>query len=559
MKDLWRLLKLFGPYRRWLVAGILLSTGVVLANVALLALAGWFITGMALAGLGLGTINYFTPAAAIRGLAIVRSVGRYGERLVTHEATLRLLTRLRSWFYTQLEPLAPARLQHYHSGDLLSRMRADIDTLEHFYLQVVVPCAAAVLCALVMTAYLLHLNITVALALLAGLLLVGVALPLAAGRLGAAAGTQAVNRYSDLRAALADAVRGMAELHVYQALTRQATHIRDLGTTLVAAQRRMACIDAIGDAAAALATRITLWLALVMVIPLVTADTLGGPQLVLIAFFVLAAFEAVSPLPQAFARLGETRAAARRLFELVDAEPAVTDPHEEAPEPAAFSIDFHGVTLRYSDSAAAALDGVNLHVDAGECVGIVGTSGSGKTSLFNLLLRFHDFETGRIEIGGESIRAWRGATLRRWCAVVDQRTHLFNTSIRDNLRLAAPQADDNHLWQVLRQVALADEVAAMPQQLDTVLGETGTRLSGGQARRLAIARALLKNAPILLLDEPTEGLDAESERRVLQSLATVMHGHTTLLISHRLQALQQVDRVVCIKAGKNLAMSAESI
>lgn len=550
MRELLRLLRLFRPYRRWMLAGIALSAGVILANVALLSLAGWFITGMAIAGLGLGTINYFTPAAGIRALAIARAFGRYGERLVTHEATLHVLSELRVWFYEHLEPLAPARLQFYRGGDLLSRIRADIDTLDNFYLRVLAPSVAAALGVVLMVGFMALFSVQVALVDLAGLLIAGVALPLLAQRLGGPPGERAVARRAELRSAVADSVRGLGELRVYQATGRQAAHIQRLSHDLIAHQRRQAGINALSSALSGLVSRLSLWFALLLAIALVAGHHLTGPDLVMIAFFVLASFEGVTALPLAFQTLGETVAAARRIFEIVDAEPVVTDPSHEVEMPRHFDLRVEGLRMRYGQDGAWALNGINLTVPAGGRAAIVGPTGSGKTSLFNVLLRFWAYQEGAIEIGGRSLHEFSGETIRRCCAVVTQQTHLFNSSIRQNLLLARSNATADELHQVLRQAHVFEEVMAFPDGLDTVVGETGMRLSGGQARRVAIARALLKNAPILLLDEPTEGLDAGAEQAILEALEALMVGRTTLLATHRPQALRYVDHVVVLHQGR---------
>lgn len=556
MKDLWRLLTLFRPYRRWMLAGIALSTGVILANVALLALAGWFIAAMAAVGLGMGTINYFTPAAGIRTLAILRALGRYGERLVTHEATLHVLAKLRVWFYEHLEPLAPARLQFYRGGDLLSRIRADIDTLDNFYLRVLAPSAAAALSVLLMTGFMMVFSVHIALVDLVGLLLAGIALPLLAQYLGGPPGALAVARRAELRSAVADSVRGLGELKVYQATQRQAAHIHRLTHDLITQQRRQAWINGLSSALSGLVTRLSLWIALVLAIPLVVAQRLSGPDLPMIAFFVLSSFEAVATLPLAFQTLGETMAAARRIFDIIDAVPAVADPPHEVTMPLHFDLRFEGVRMRYGGDNAWALDGIDLIVPAGGRVAIVGPTGSGKTSLFNVLLRFWAYQEGTINMGGQPLRGFSGETLRSCCAVVAQQTHLFNGTIRQNLLLARPHGTPAELQQALRQAHVYEEIMAFPDGLDTVVGETGMRLSGGQARRVAIARALLKDAPILLLDEPTEGLDAGAEQAVLDALQTLMANRTTLLITHRPQALRYVDYVVVLHHGRVVEQGA---
>lgn len=559
MRDLLRLLRLFRRYASWMLAGIALSTAVVIANVGLLALAGWFIAAMALAGLGGPGVEYFAPAAGIRALAILRSGGRYGERLVTHEATFRLIARLRAWFYAHLEPLAPARLQHYRGGDLLSRIRADIDTLDNLYLRVVAPSVAALVAMVAMVAFLTLFSRPVALADGLGLLLAGVALPLLTQRLGRTPGRRAVALRSDLRAATSDTIRGLGELMVCRADAAQRGRVAALGAELVAAGRRQAIVAAGSSALSGLCAQLTMGAALVLVVPLVANKTLPGPDLAMIALFVLASFEAVAALPLAFQTLGETLAAARRIFEIVDAAPAVIEPPAPADVPTRFDLRIEGLRMRYAEDAPWALDRLDLVVPQGGSLGLVGPSGSGKTTLLNVLLRFWDYQEGRVAIGGVPLRALGGESVRGLCAVVAQQTHLFNTSVRANLLLARPDAGEAELHAALRDAALLDEILAMPDGLDTWVGETGTRLSGGQARRLAIARAFLKDAPLLVFDEPTEGLDPVSERLVLAAMATLMRGKTTLLITHHAPALRLVDTVVALRRGRRVSGNGPTV
>ena len=549
MRDALRLLLLFRPYAGWMAAGVAVNVAVVLANVALLAVSGWFITAMGLAGLGVMTLNYFTPAAAIRGLAVLRTVGRYVERLVTHEATFRLIAGLRVWFYRHLELLAPARLQHYRGGDLLSRIRADIDSLDNLYLRVVAPTAAALVSSAALVWFMARFSGRIALLDAAALLAAGVALPLAAQRLGRGPGARAVAIRAGLRSTVADGVRGLGELEVCGAVTAHAAGVAAGGRALAGEGRRLARLGATSTALSGLAAQLALWGALVLAIPLVRSGGLSGPELAMVALFVLASFEAVAPLPLAFGALGETLAAARRIFEVVDAVPAVHDPVRPAPAPRRFDIRIRGLRMRYREDGPWTLDGVDFDVQQGRSIGIVGPSGAGKTSLLNVLLRFWDYQEGSVEIGGVALRALDGATVRNLCAVVAQDTHLFNASVRDNLLLARPDASTDDLRAALRDAGMLAEIEALPRGLDTPVGEAGTRFSGGQARRIAIARALLKDAPILVLDEPTEGLDAASERAVLLALDRLMVGRTTLLVTHRPHALRHVDAVLRLERG----------
>ena len=532
------------------MGGIALNVAVILANVGLLALSGWFITAMALYGLGGVPIEYFAPAAAIRGLAVLRTGGRYLERLVTHEATFRLLAALRAWFYASLEPLAPARLQQHRGGDLLSRIRSDIDSLDNLYLRVVAPTAAAMVSALLLTAFLALFSTSAALILAICLVGSGLVLPLATQRLGQEPGRRVVTIRAELRSVISDTVRGLGELLVDEGISRKEAEIAALTRALVGEQRRQARLGIVSTALSGLVAALALCGALVVAIPLVRDGRLSGPELTMTAFFMMASFEAVAPLPAAFQALGETLAAARRIFILIDAKPEVAEPLQEAAMPQRFDIRIRNLRMRYAADGPWALDGVDLDLPQGHRLGIVGASGSGKTSLFNVLLRFWDHAAGDVTIDGISVRELRGETLRAMCSVVAQQTHLFNTSIRENLRLARPDATDPELLDVLRRAHLEDDIAALPDGLATLVGENGARFSGGQARRLAIARALLKDAPILLLDEPTEGLDAASERAVLDGLRTLMHGRTTLLITHRPQALRDMDEVIALDHGR---------
>ena len=549
MRNFLRLLSLCRSCARWMAAGIALNVLVVLSNVGLLALSGWFIASMALAGTGAIRIEYFAPAAAIRGLAMLRTTGRYLERLVTHEATFRLLAELRVWFYERLEPLAPARLQLHRGGDLLSRIRSDIDSLDTLYLRVVAPGAAASVCVVVLVGFLAFYSVSTACMLAASLVASGAVLPLAAWHLGRRPGRRAVETRAELRVVVSETVQGLGELLLAQAARRQGEAVGRLGRALAGQQRRQVRLGCLASALSELAAQLTLWGALVVMIPLVRAGSLPGPDLAMAALYVLASFEAVAPLPGAFIALGETLAAAHRIFALVDAAPAVNPPVVEAPRPQRFDICIRDLRMRYADDAPWALDGLDLDVAQGEAIGIVGASGSGKTSLLNVLLRFWEFE-GQVTIGGVKLRDLSSETARGLFSVVSQQTHLFNASVRDNLKLARPDASDAELMDALQAAHLSDDIGALPDGLGTLAGENGARFSGGQARRLSIARALLKDAPILLLDEPTEGLDAASEGAVLDALARLMKGRTTLLITHRPQALRVVGKVVSLRCGR---------
>ncbi|ODV25530.1 MAG: thiol reductant ABC exporter subunit CydC [Rhodanobacter sp. SCN 68-63] len=534
--DLRRLAVLFRPYAGWVAGGCLLALAALLANVGLLAVSGHFIASMALAGAAGVVFNFFTPAALIRAFALVRTGGRYLERLVTHEATFRLLAQLRVWFYERLEPLAPARLQTLRATDLLSRIQADIDTLNQVYLRLFVPLVVAALASVVILAVMALFSVPVALGTALLLSVAGVWLPRWLQRRGAAAGARAVQTRAALRNTVADALGGDAELRVYGAQAHWHARVQAQSETLLDDQR---------------AANLALWWAVIAVAPAVARGAIAPAQLAMLALFAMAAFEAVTPLPLAFQMLGEQLAAARRIFAVVDAEPAVSSPVGESPIPVDASVVFDGVRFRYDASLPWVLDGFDLTLAPGSRTALVGASGAGKSSVLQLLARFWDGQEGRILLGGHPLGDYAPDDARRHIAVVSQDAYLFNGSVLDNLLLARPDADAEAIEAACRAARVHEVIMALPQGYDTPLGESGTRLSGGQARRLAIARALLKDVPILLLDEPTEGLDAATARALYDSLASAMVGRTVLLITHQLGPLAGlVDEVAVLDAGR---------
>ncbi len=549
--DFRRVVRLMSPYKGWLGAGMVLALATLLANVGLMAVSGWFIAAMALVGLASAVMNYFTPAALIRLFAIVRTGGRYVERLVTHEATFRLLARLRVWFYEHVEPLAPARLMQYRSADLANRIQADIDTLDHVYLRFLVPLGVAGLGVLAILAVMAVFSPAVAFATGGFLLLGGVALPLYLWRRGHGPGRRVVESRAALRAAVADGLQGLAELRVYGALDRQEELVRRLSREHIRAQRELNRLTAFAQGSLGLLANLALWCAVLLAIPLVGRGALRAPDIPMLALFALASFEAVLPLPQAFQSLGEVLAAARRLFEIVDAAPAVAEAAQPVPLPQETGLQIRGLKFRYAQSGPWILDGLDLDLRAGSRLALVGASGAGKSSLVQVLARFWEYQEGDIRIGGQDLRALRPEGLRSLIAVVSQDAYLFNATVRENLLLARPQASEDELREACRTAQIHDFLAGLPQGYDSELGEAGTLLSGGQARRIAIARALLRNAPILILDEPTEGLDRATERDLLQALGRLMEGRSVLLISHHLDALAHlVGEVAVLEQGR---------
>ena len=543
---LWRLWKLFKPYWGWMALGIVLSLVTILANVGLMALSGWFIASMAIAGVAGASIDYFSPAAGIRGFAILRTGSRYAERLVTHEATFRVLSELRHWFYLHLEPLAPAVLQNYHSGDLLSRIRADIDALENVYLRIIAPVVVAFIASLFFVYFLSRFDNSLALAELVLLLIAGVIMPLIVNRLSRQSGENIVVISTELRTQVVDSVQGLGELLIYGAAEQQAQKIDNLSHDLLVQQAKMARYNGLSQAVLSLCANTALLLIVFITIPLITTAGLSPANLPMLALFTLASFEAVLALPLAFQTLPETLAAARRIFAIVDAKPLVTEPKGDSPQVAHHDIEFNNVCFRYSKESSKVLDNVSFTLKTGSCLGVVGASGIGKSSIINLLLRFWEANSGEIRFGGYKIGQFKSDDIRQYFAVVTQQNHFFNSTIKRNLLLANRDASNAQLEEVCRVAQIHDFIESLDDGYDTWVGEAGFKLSGGQLKRLTIARALLKNAPVLILDEPAEGLDSKTEKAVLDAVLEYKKDSSILLITHRKVGLEAMDDVLVL-------------
>jgi ATP-binding cassette subfamily C protein CydC len=542
MRDLARILVVTRGEWRWMVAGVVLGAGVIAANALLMAVSGWFIASMAVAGATGVSFNYFFPSAAIRGLAICRSAGRYGERLVTHEASFRMLASLRVWLFRRLEPLAPAGLERYSGGDVAGRLRADVDSLESLYLRIVAPLFIGGVSILLAVLFVARWSAPAAGALLLFLLAAGVVLPLLARQLAAEPGRRSTVLAGELRNAVTDGVLGVEELLLLGAVERQAAQVDRLSAALVVEQERMAGIGGLTLGGSIACSGLGVAAVLVVGSLAVAEGGLDGPNLVMLLLFSAAAFEAAGALPPALQLMPSAREAIRRILELADAPLPVPDPRTPAALPAATDISFLDVSSSY-DPALPVLHGFTLQIPAGGRVALVGPSGAGKSTVAEVLLRFRDYR-GSVTIGGVELHDLAGEELYRLIAAVPQRPHLFNATIRENILVGRPGAGADELAGVLADAGLSAWVAGLPLGLETPVGEGGSALSGGEARRVALARALLKGAPILILDEPTEGLDAVTELQVVTRLAERTKGTTVLVITHRPACLALVDRVV---------------
>ncbi|MDX1414570.1 MAG: thiol reductant ABC exporter subunit CydC [Candidatus Promineifilaceae bacterium] len=547
MKTLPRLLQLLVPFRWWIALAVLLSFATIGTSVGLIAMSAYLLSKAALTTF---VVDLSLAITGVRFFAIARAALRYTERYITHRTTFQILTYLRTWFYSAIEPLAPARLLVYRSGDLLTRIMADIETLENFYIRVVVPPLAAALVTAVACAILGLFNVWLAVVLFIFLFLTGLVLPLISGWLARQPNADMINTRAELNATLVDEIQGLADVLAFGQAEQYQTRTQQLTRELNLIQERLALMRGLGDTLGILFTGLAALSVLWLAIPLVTGGSIDGVYLALLPLTAIAAFEAVQPLSQAWQLLEESRAAGKRLFDLIDAPPAVLEPVDPAPPPANFDLDIQNLSFRYASDQPYILTDLNLKLAHGERVGIIGPSGVGKTTLINLLVRFWDYEEGHIYLAGQELRDYKADDVRRVFAVVSQNTHLFNSTIRDNLRLAKADAGDADIEAACRMAQIHEFIMGLPLGYGTMIGENGLLLSGGERQRLALARAILKDAPIIILDEATAHLDAMTQEAVLGAFNEFSSGRSLITIAHDQPIHALCDRILILKGGR---------
>ena len=546
------LLPFLALYRRhgFLIAlGIVLAIITLLASIGLLTLSGWFLAASSLAGLaGLLTFNYMLPAAGVRGAAIFRTAGRYAERVVSHDATFRVLAHLRVFTFSKILPLSPGGIARFRQAEVLNRLVADVDTLDHLYLRVMSPLISAAVVIVVVTFGLSFVDQTLALILGGILLLLLLLVPPLFYSAGKPIGSELTALRSQYRTGLTAWLQGQAELVVFGAVNDFRHTLDQIEQRWQRRQWQQASLGGMAQALMILAGGLTVTLLLWLTAGGVGGNSQPGALIALFVFAGLASFEALMPVAAAFQHLGQVIASATRVKQLIEQQPTVDFPVAGPATAASATLQLRHIDFTYPRQPQPVLQNVELEVAAGEHIALLGRTGCGKSTLLQLLTRAWDADGGDILLNGQPLARYDESTLRAMTTVVSQRVHVFSDTLRENLRLAAPEADDETLQQALSQVGL--DKLLENEGLNAWLGEGGRQLSGGEQRRLGIARALLHSAPLWLLDEPTEGLDAETEQQILALLRQHCQGKTLILVTHRLYGLEHMDRICVMDGGR---------
>ena len=536
-----RLFALTRAPRARLALAVLLGSITIACGIGLMAAAGYLISR---ASQQPAILSLTVAIVGVRFFGLTRPIARYFERLASHDVAFRVLGRVRARVYQRVEPLAPTQLESYREGDLLSRLVSDVDALQYLPLRGVIPVLVALVSGTIAVGATAAFLPEAALVLAAGLVVGAVGVPLAAGSLSRRASSADATARGDLSAEVVELMAGGSELAVYGHERERLARVREADRTFSRLALRAALADGAADGLRLIVTGATVAGVLAAAVAAHAGGRLDSVMIAALSLLALASFEAVQPLAQAAREMSASFAAGRRVLEVVDLEPRVRDPVRPAPAPSGrVSVALEKVSARYEPNGPPALDGFSLRLEPGRHVALVGPSGAGKSTVTSLLLRFIDPEAGRVTIAGRDARDFRQEDVRQVIAVAGQESHLFSTSIRENVRLGR-RADDEEIETALRRARLWDFVSGLPEGLDTLVGEQGRELSGGQRQRLVVARALLGDAPVLVLDEPTAHLDPATARSLIDDVLDAAGEAAVLLITHRREGISRMHEVV---------------
>ncbi|HYK26579.1 MAG TPA: thiol reductant ABC exporter subunit CydC [Streptosporangiaceae bacterium] len=545
---LWRMLQLARPTRARLGYAVLAGAMATGCGVALLAVSGFL---LARASQHPSIIAISVAVVAVRGLSIGRALFRYLERLASHDVAFRALSGARVAIYRKLERLAPAGLTAFRSGDLLTRVVSDVDGIQDVFIRGLGPPLTAALVGAGAVTACMFILAPAAGVLALGLLAASLIVPVVAANCARQASRRTALARGQLGAVISETLSGMAELQAYGAIDAAIDRCDAADAELTSLARRSSSAAGVGGSLTTALSGVTLWGVLLLGVAAVSSGTLTRVPLAVITLTALASFEAVVALPAAAMQLGQAATSATRIAQVQDAPDPVREPASPAllsAGPAVVRLD--SAQVRYSPGGPLALDGLDLELQPGWRTALVGASGAGKSTVAAVLFRFCELAGGTAALDGVDLAQYTGADVRSVIGGCAQDPHIFDASIGDNLRLARPSASDGELADAAGRAQLLDWITTLPQGWDTLVGPRGAALSGGQRQRLALARALLANPAVLVLDEPTRHLDADNRRAVMSDVLTATQGRATLLITHYLDYLDQVDEIVVLDHGK---------
>ena len=531
---------LYKHYFWQIVIGLSLAILTLFASVFLLSLSGWFLASTAVAGVaGLYTFNYMLPAAGVRAAAIVRTASRYAERLVDHNTTFKILAYLRTLAFSKILPLSANQLAQYQKADLLNRFIVDIDALDHLYLKLFSPIVTALIIIVMLFVGLSYINLPIALIISIVLTITLLAIPVIFYHAGKQLGETLAKQQSEYRALLINYLQGQAELTLFNAQDRYRVKLNQLESDWLYHQQKQSTLVALSSALVVLIagflTLLVLWL--------ITHYTLS-PLVALFVFVCLASSEILAPIPTAFIFLGQVLASAKRTTALFNQTPDIKFTEQgKVIDLTTAKLQFNDISFSYPNQPFAILNHFSLTIEAGKHIGLIGKTGCGKSTLLNLVTRTWDPTSGNIFINDTPINQLDEPTLRKVIAVVPQVITIFSDTLRKNLLIGDPKASDQQLIDVLQQVELS-KLLSTEHGLDLPLGQGGRSLSGGEIRRIGIARALLHNSPLVLMDEPTESLDQQTEQQIIQLIKQTCQNKTLLMVTHRLTDNPLFDQVI---------------
>jgi ATP-binding cassette, subfamily C, bacterial CydC len=547
MKIMLRLLNLTMKEPMFILFSAFLGFLTIGSSIGLIAVSSFLISD---AALRVPIADLMVAIVGVRFFGISRAVFRYAERYFTHATTFKILSKIRVWFYNKLEILVPGAVDEVHNGDLFSRMVNDVEGLKEFYLRVINPPLVVVFILIFMCFVLNLVNSMLAISFIIFFLVGGLVIPYIIG----VANRKSIKKMSEIKAAISismmESLFGITEILVFELQTSFAKKMDKLSSKLMKFQLQSGILKGLSNATISILGNLCMWVSLLICIPMVRNGALKGDLLAVLALGIASSFEAIQPMGMLFTKLDESHVAASRLFEITDRKAAVCFSENNLKQPESNNIIIKDLCVRYSVDSKFAIRNINMKLTSGKKIAIVGPNGSGKSTLVNVLMGLKEFESGKIIVGDTDIKELNSDILMDRFSIVPQNPYLFNSTILENLRLASLEATDELIINCLKAAQINDFISTLPMGLNTFIGEDGLKLSGGQRQRLAIARALLRDKPVLILDEPSTGLDPVTEGKLLASLKEVWHKKSVLLITHKFFGLEEMDEILVLKKGQ---------